>query len=104
MALKPKKWLRPLFLPSGNRKLHEGEGEKKPLVVTGVKNVRAFFRWLKEQPGGDCRKQGDKLVIMPNTAYCFWATVRMLRSIKASRGCVFSHKYLARSPLHKTPD
>ena len=59
---------------------------KTPLFVTGVANVRLFLKWLKEETGGDgsARMQGDKLVLVPKTADCFRATVRVLRSIDAS--------------------
>ena len=67
---------------------------KTPLFVSGVKNTRTFLKWLKEQTGGDgsARVQGDKLVLVPNTADCFRATVRVLRSIEASKGVSF-HTY-----------
>ena len=67
---------------------------KTPLFETGVANVRLFLKWLKEETGGDsgARMQCDKLVLVPKTADCFRATVRVLRSIDASKGLAF-HTY-----------
>ena len=67
---------------------------KTPLFVIGVVNVRLFLKWLKEETGGDgsVRMQGDKLVLVPKTADCFKATVRVLRSIDPSKGVAF-HTY-----------
>jgi hypothetical protein len=66
---------------------------KTPIFVSGVKNTRTFLKWLKEQTGGygSARVQGDKLVLVPNTADCFRATVRVLRSTRSKQGCVLSH-------------
>ena len=62
---------------------------KNPLFVTGVVNVRLFLKWLKEETGGDgsARMQSDKLVLVPKSADCFRVTVRVLRTIDASKGC-----------------
>ena len=59
---------------------------KNPLFVTGVVNVRLFLKWPKEENGGagSARMQGDKLILVPNNADCFMATVRVLRSMDTS--------------------
>ena len=55
---------------------------KTPLFVTGIVNMR-----LKEETGADSstRMQNCKLVLVPNTADCFRAMVRVLRSIMQTR-------------------
>ena len=67
---------------------------KTLLFVTRVVYVAIFLRWLKQQTGGDgsARMQGDKLVLVPNIADCFSATVRVLRSIDPSNEVAF-HNY-----------
>ena len=56
--------------------------------------MRLFLKRLKAETGGDgsTRMQGDNLVLVPNTADCFRATVRVLRSMDASKGVTF-HTY-----------
>ena len=92
MALGPKPGLRPLFPTPRSRKLHQGTGGT--VFVSGVKNTRTFLKWLKEETGGDssARIQGNKLVLVPNTADCIQTMVRVLRSIKASKSVSF-HTY-----------
>ena len=67
---------------------------KTSLFVTGVVNVRLFLKWLKEDTRGDgsYRMHGDMLVLVPNTADCFRATERVLRSMESSKGVAF-HTY-----------
>ena len=67
---------------------------KTPLFMKGVSNARSFLRWLKEKTGGDgsARIQGEKLVLVPNTADCFRATVKELRYMEPSGGMAF-HTY-----------
>ena len=62
--------------------------------MTRVVNVRLFLKSLKDETGGDgsARMQGDKLVLVPNTADCFRATERVLRSMESSKGVAF-HTY-----------
>ena len=65
---------------------------KTPLFVPGIRNTRTFLKWLKKETGGDgsARIHGDKLVLVPNTADCFRATVWVLRPIEASQRVSFT--------------
>ena len=74
-----------------------GPGERKnktPVYVTGVSNTRSFLRWLQGKTGGNGTAQirGESLVLVPDTADCFRATITALRSIEKGKDVSF-HTY-----------
>ena len=75
-------------VPPGERK------NKTPVYVTGVSNTWSFLRWLQGETGGNgtAQMRGESLVLVPDTADCFRATITALRSIEEGKGVSF-HTY-----------
>jgi hypothetical protein len=64
---------------------------KTPIYVTGVSDVRGFLAWLraKTNSGLSAQFKGEKLMLVPQTADGFRATVAALRSLDGSKGVSF---------------
>jgi hypothetical protein len=64
---------------------------KTPIYVTGVSDVRGFLAWLRAKSKGGLSGQirGEKLMLVPQTADGFRATVAVLRSLDGSKGVSF---------------
>jgi hypothetical protein len=72
-------------VPAGQKR------KKTPIVITGVSDTRGFSAWLR----ATCRSsftaqiKAERLVLVPETADGFRATVTALRSLDDSRGVSF---------------
>jgi hypothetical protein len=64
---------------------------KTPVLVTGVVDTRSFLAWLRGsiKSGLSAQLKGDKLMIVPQTAEGFRATVSALRSLDGNKGVSF---------------
>jgi hypothetical protein len=63
-------------VPSGER------GNKTPVYVSGVKNPRGFLEWVRTKSASKlvAQMKGEYLMLVPETAEGFWATISALRS------------------------
>jgi hypothetical protein len=57
---------------------------KTPVNVSGVKNTRRFLEWIRAKSGSKlvAQMKGEILMLVPETADCFRATIGALRSLE----------------------
>jgi hypothetical protein len=74
------KWKK--VVPLGERR------NKTPVHVSGVKNTRKFLDWIRSKTGSKlvAQMKGDILMLVPETADGFRATIGTLRSFDVSEG------------------
>jgi hypothetical protein len=64
---------------------------KTPVQVSGVKNTRKFLDWIRANSESKLvvQMKGEILMLVPETADGFWATIGALRSLDVSEGVSF---------------
>jgi hypothetical protein len=69
-------------IPAGERH------NKTPIYVSGFTDTRGFFTRLRElcSSGLSAQMKGERLMLVPNTADGFRATISALRSLDGSKG------------------
>jgi hypothetical protein len=72
-------------VPPGERR------NKTPVYVSGVKNTRRFQEWIRAKSGSNlvAQMKGEILMLVPDTADGFRATIGALRSLDESEGVSF---------------
>jgi hypothetical protein len=64
---------------------------KTPVYVSGVKNTRRFLDWIRAKSGSKlvAQMKGKILMLVPETAGGFRATIGALRYLDANEGVSF---------------